>query len=319
MQHNYSEQLVSIIIPIYNVEQYLERCLNSVKNQTYLNLEILLIDDGSNDNSGAIADSYAQLDTRFKVFHVPNNGVSQARNLGICHMSGEYVFFLDADDYLPNNSIENLYKHINKDIDVVIGSFYVDDGKIEDGIVFEKERVFSINDNIGISTEYEIAPVWGALFSSNLFKDIRFDKRYFVGEDLVVLNQIYMQCRAVKIIPDKIYYYFTRNDSACRTKFSYKKYTEIYAREKVAEMYNDYPKIQKEYWGKYLVYCMSMYIFIINSEIYKSEYLDDLIIRIRDKIKYVKYIPSIKYKIGVLTIAFFPKIFMKLYKIAKNN
>lgn len=312
--------LVSIIIPIYNIENCLEHCLKSVKNQTYNNIEVLLIDDGSTDGSGLIAENYAIKDSRFKVFHVSNGGVSKARNLGLEIANGEYLFFLDGDDYLPENSIEILSSNINDSIDMVIGGSYsVSDDKIDYYRVFKNNKQFSVKDNIGISTELGVVQVWGILFRKSILQNIEFDEKYFVGEDLLLLNQVYIKCNKVKLISDIVYYYYLRSDSAYHQSFNFKKYTEIYANERTALLFENYPKLQKQYWGKYLFHCLSMYMAVLSSEQYESRYLDDLIIRIRDKIKYVKYIPSIKYKIGVLTIAFFPKIFMKLYKIAKNN
>ena len=102
--------LISIIIPIYNVEKYMEKCLNSVVNQTYNNIEIILIDDGSKDKSREICDNYAKKDNRIKVVHKENNGVSSARNTGIDMSKGKYITFIDSDDYIDTDYIETLYK-----------------------------------------------------------------------------------------------------------------------------------------------------------------------------------------------------------------
>lgn len=98
--------LVSVIVPVYNVEKYLPRCLNSLVNQTYENLEILLVDDGSVDSSGEICDAYAAKDNRIRVFHIPNGGVSNARNMALDNMAGEYVTFVDSDDWLNDKWIK---------------------------------------------------------------------------------------------------------------------------------------------------------------------------------------------------------------------
>lgn len=115
---------VSIVVPIYNVEKYLKECLDSLVNQTYKRIEILLIDDGSKDFSPHICDEYEKMDNRIQVFHIENAGVSNARNLGIQHATGEWIMFLDSDDYLEENAIEKMLEVAErKNVDVV-GSFY---------------------------------------------------------------------------------------------------------------------------------------------------------------------------------------------------
>ncbi|PTL32775.1 hypothetical protein C7120_10825 [Prevotella sp. oral taxon 376] len=106
--------LISIIVPIYNVEQYIHFCLDSLKNQTYPNLEIFLIDDGSTDNSGKICDSYSLSDSRFHIIHQENKGVSEARNTGLRRACGEYIYFVDGDDFIIPTAIEVLYNAIIK-------------------------------------------------------------------------------------------------------------------------------------------------------------------------------------------------------------
>lgn len=100
------EPLLSIIVPIYNVEQYLERCIESIINQTYKNLEIILVDDGSKDNSGTIADTYASKDNRIKVIHKENGGLSDARNHGLDQAKGKYIIFIDSDDFIDSSMCE---------------------------------------------------------------------------------------------------------------------------------------------------------------------------------------------------------------------
>ena len=101
-------KLVSVIIPVYNVERYLKKCIDSILNQTYKNLEIILVDDGSTDCSSKICDEYAKNDTRILVIHKANGGQSEARNIGISESKGEYIFFVDSDDYIEYNAIETM-------------------------------------------------------------------------------------------------------------------------------------------------------------------------------------------------------------------
>lgn len=124
---------VSIIIPVYNAEKYIKQCFDSIVNQTYRDFEVIIIDDGSKDNSGNISDEYAKRDNRFKVFHLKNQGAGQARNIGLDKSKGEYIFFIDADDWL---NIDAIQKHIDeiKEVDMVIGcsnNCYFDNDKFK--------------------------------------------------------------------------------------------------------------------------------------------------------------------------------------------
>ena len=115
-----NEPLISVIVPVYNVENYLRECLESIRNQTYRNLEVFLINDGSTDNSGIICEEYAAKDNRFTVIHQENAGASSARNRGIESAIGKWITFIDADDYVESNYLETLAKHIAKENDVLI-------------------------------------------------------------------------------------------------------------------------------------------------------------------------------------------------------
>ena len=114
------QPLISIIVPVYNAEQYLEKCVNSIINQTYTNLEIILVDDGSPDNCGAICDEYAKKDSRIKVIHKSNGGVSSARNRALECLTGEYVAFVDSDDYIHQDYINVLYNALSDGVDLSI-------------------------------------------------------------------------------------------------------------------------------------------------------------------------------------------------------
>ena len=131
--------LISVIVCIYNVEQYLPQCLESIIRQTYKNLEIILIDDGSFDQSGKICDYYQRQDCRIKVIHKSNGGLVKARKSGLYHATGNYVIFVDGDDYIEENLCECMYLAIkNKDVDFVHANFYENESKICNGIKEKK-------------------------------------------------------------------------------------------------------------------------------------------------------------------------------------
>lgn len=128
---NTATPLISVIVPVYNVETYLPQCIESLLNQKYQNLELLLIDDGSSDGSGAICDRYERLDKRVKAFHKENGGVSSARNLGLDHACGEWIAYVDSDDYVSPDYLQDLYTALQPGTDLVIERFrmFRDDGK----------------------------------------------------------------------------------------------------------------------------------------------------------------------------------------------
>lgn len=125
------DDLISVIVPVYNVEKYLHKCINSILNQTYKNLEIILIDDGSTDNSGKICDEYALKDNRIKVIHKENGGLSSARNAGLDICSGDYIGFVDSDDYIAEDMYEYLYVNLKKIMRMLLCVIFIMFLKIE--------------------------------------------------------------------------------------------------------------------------------------------------------------------------------------------
>lgn len=134
--------LISVIVPVYNVERYLRQCLDSLINQTYNELEVIMVDDGSKDSSGKICDEYSEKYDNFKVVHKENAGLGMARNTGFEHIKGEYVTFVDSDDYLEPDCIATLYNELrNKDVDMCKGGFkrVIDSGKIVSNRIYDNE------------------------------------------------------------------------------------------------------------------------------------------------------------------------------------
>ena len=173
------ENKVSVIIPVYKVEKYLEKCIDSVINQSYSNLEIILVDDGSPDNCGKICDKYAKKDNRIRVIHKTNGGLSDARNNGIKIATGNYIAFIDSDDYVTEDYIEYLLKLIidnNSDISIVM-PYEVDENYIVKKI-FKREKIYNYNSNDALKTmlyqkKFETS-AWGKLFKKNVVNGIYF-------------------------------------------------------------------------------------------------------------------------------------------------
>lgn len=191
---------VSVIIPVYKVEKYIHKCVDSVLNQTYKNLEVILVDDGSPDNCPSICDEYAQNDERVRVFHKENGGLSSARNLGLKNMTGEYVNFIDSDDYIELPMIEAMLDKLTKEN----GDVAICLEKRDNEILFEKDIYKNIlEDKIG-------SQIWRYLFRSDIFQDgIRFPIGRFV-EDVAVLDKLLYKKKIV-YVPERFYNYYFDN------------------------------------------------------------------------------------------------------------
>lgn len=219
---------VSVIIPVYNAEKFLKKTINSVLSQTYSNLEIILINDGSTDNSRLICENFKKADNRIKLINKENAGVSSARNDGINLATGTYITFVDSDDYINRNFIEsaiNIFK--SKKVDLVKFNFY------KKGKHFKLKHYYSlpINEKIAsndirikniVFNSDDLCPCWGIVYKSSIAKKIRFDKNIKVGEDfLYVIN--YLKNSKTLFISNERYYYYVINQSSVTHSFNLKK------------------------------------------------------------------------------------------------
>lgn len=215
--------LISVIVPVYNVEKYLRQCLDSLLQQSYRDLEIIMVDDGSQDSSGEICEEYAAKDSRIKVIHKQNEGLGFARNSGLEISTGKYVTFIDSDDVAECDLVEQLMKEVvDKDVDTCIGGFkrIAEDGKV----VFQESyarEAFSGNDvynklfarMLGSAPDAHDAirmSVWNVLYSMDIIRkhNIRFpSERVFISEDIVWDSEYYRYAQAVSVIGSTAYHY----------------------------------------------------------------------------------------------------------------
>lgn len=208
---------ISIIIPVYNAEIYLRECIDSVLCQDFRDMELILVDDGSTDNSGSICDEYSTEDSRVKVIHGENKGVSVARNKAIDISNGLWVFFCDSDDILMPNALQNLFDAtINADnTDIILGCSYVlKDGK------YKPLNKLHIAEYKNSYNNMSHSALWGYLFRASLIKknNIRFVPGLAYTEDGVFMTTYSIQSRAMKTIPAYVYAYRKHNTSACANK-----------------------------------------------------------------------------------------------------
>lgn len=259
--------LISIIVPVYKVEDYLEKCIESILNQTYKNIEIILVDDGSPDRCGKICDDYAIKDNRIKVIHKKNGGLSEARNYGINIASGEYILFIDSDDYIDKNMCEILIKEAKKnDSDIVICNYY----NVKENDYFINKM--SITNNKILLTNLEMMKifflkgysetiiVWNKLYKKKLFytnENIRFP----VGklhEDIFTIYKLYYIANKIVVVNKPLYYYVQRKESIMG-KFSEK---NIIAHMDCIKEYYIFSK-NKKINMKYMVQIASLRIYLL--------------------------------------------------------
>jgi len=214
---------ISIIIPIYNTEPYLRRCLDSVLSQSFEDFELLLIDDGSRDASGTICDEYARKDKRIKVFHKANGGVSAARNVGLEHAKGEWIYFVDADDEVLPNGLQALIGGISDDVDIVMGGLEKCDG--QGNVLYEMEKgpdLLSKRD--GILINYGASKVcagnWGWMtirfFRNTILQhnNIRFDDDVVYNEDELFVVRYLCACKGLThYVNTSVYRYYESTNS----------------------------------------------------------------------------------------------------------
>ena len=214
-------ELISVIVPVYNVAPYLDRCVKSIVDQTYKNLEIILVDDGSTDASGDMCDAWAKRDGRVRVIHKPNGGQSDARNAGIDLSTGDYLTFADSDDWLDISMLETLYAAIRNDCGVdmaVCGLALVYDDKPKKrlcpgtGRIYSVTRDEAIHDVLHYHLPVSSASVCDKLYARHLWDTVRFPVgTYF--EDAYVRSRMYIQCEKIAVVDQDLYFYYQRENS----------------------------------------------------------------------------------------------------------
>ncbi len=202
--------LISIIVPVYKVEPFIERCLDSVITQTYRNLEIILIDDGSPDNCGAICDEYALRDDRIHVFHQENRGVSASRNAGLDVVTGDYIVFVDSDDYIAPDMIEGVVREAEREsADIVIFDYFIDNAKEVHAVktLDSIKSLEQIQEMILMDTYPSY--LWNKFYRAALFDNVRMSLRKF--EDLMVMPHVFLKARKITYLPVPYYYNHANN------------------------------------------------------------------------------------------------------------
>lgn len=321
-------ELISVIIPVYNVEKYLNKCIDSIVNQTYKNLEIILVDDGSLDKSSQLCDEWAKRDNRINVIHKVNGGVSSARNYGLEISKGEYISFVDSDDWVDKNTYQELLCHIKKDIDFV--SF----GVLEE---YDTETYQILNsNNYQIYKQKQILNhilddnsvagyVCNKLFKRSIIGSEKFDETLMSCEDIDFCTRISVMCNSIIHVDAKFYHYRRRNDSMTgEYKYNPYKLSVLTAYENIMPIFfkydvNDYYKLERNY----LKIALN-----IKGRMVVSKVKDDLVLtRLNDIInKYFAKVVmdsnnSIIVKANIVLTRFFPSLLLKIkqYVLSKRR
>lgn len=323
--------LISIIIPVYNMEKYLNNCLDSVINQSYSNLEILLIDDGSTDRSSKICKEYSKKDNRIKYYKKKNGGLSSARNYGINKCTGKYIGFIDSDDIIHKDMFKILYNNIIKSNA---------DMSICEVTRFNKEPNYYITDNYQIYNNIDVLKIIledrkifnfavNKLYKKELIKDIKFPLNK-VQEDVGTIYKFIINTKKIVYTESRLYGYYTRNDSLSNfltKKFIYDYFELLDIRAKDLKEYNlnNYIELNKAN------VILGIFINIsFNKDILKDKeikkYLDNKLKELKILYKNIRNINTLKSNILICILLFnqnifyiFYKYYFKLIKNRKNN
>ena len=260
--------LISVIVPVYRVEEYLERCVKSILSQTYENLEVILVDDGSPDQCPAICDACAEKDARVKVIHQENKGLSGARNAGIDAASGEYLAFVDSDDYVSPHFIEELYQLL-QDTGCAIGqcrfSYVKGDGLVEEGdSAFCIYRGESLMEQLYGPEEKATCFVvaWNKLYRAELFKEtgIRYPEGR-IHEDEATTYRLFHEAKKLAFLDRELYGYYTENGGSITSVFSAKRLQWLTAHEERIAFFkkNGYEKLLPAAYRKLCDACITFY------------------------------------------------------------
>lgn len=232
---------ISVVIPVYNTEKFLEKCLNSVINQTFNDFEVICINDGSTDNSESVLNSFAKQDNRIKIINQQNRGVSIARNEGLKIAKGDYISFIDSDDSVAPNYLENLYNAIiSTGADIAVTSIIrIKKGKEKYRVKYDEIKTYTtLQDKIDICKIPDCSYVWNKLYKSELAKRFKFKEGVFF-EDVLWIPEVVKNANKVVTVPDTYYIYFNNPNSIVQRCPSAKKQEDVYNAKKYAIQFFD--------------------------------------------------------------------------------
>lgn len=310
-----SKDLISIIVPVYNVEKYINKCLESIINQTYSNLEIILVNDGSTDDSGKICDNYAKKDERIRVVHQKNCGQSIARNNGLKHANGKLVAFSDSDDFLENDCIEYLYNLMQKfnadisicDLQVVYKNIIKNrNTKIVESVETPSVSIFKML----YGTSYYISPC-AKLFKKELFDNVNFPES-MQFEDVGTLYKLLCKSKNIACSNMKKYYYIMHDNSTINKSFNIKQFDLITMTNKMCDdLISDFPQYGDAILRRRVYAYISTLCRIISSSNEFEKEKREIINYINSNRRFILFNSKVPFrdKIAVFSLMFGEKVF----------
>lgn len=253
------EPLISVIIPMYNAEVYIKKCIASVTKQLYENIEIIIIDDGSTDNSYKICEGIKNLDNRIILLYQKNSGVSNARNTGLKKANGKYVTFVDADDYIDEEYLQSLYYGMVKlKVDAMICDYYYEIKPSKKKYKSGKSKVFSSKEAIinMLNTVQFDSSICCKLFLTEMAKNILFKEKYCIAEDLLFNYYLFKNCKKIGYLDQKYYHYVQHSNSAIHSALTHKKIESLKVFEELLGDCQD-KEIQYAIISKYISICFN--------------------------------------------------------------
>ncbi len=310
--------LVSIIVPVYNTSKYLEKCLYSLINQTIKNIEIIVVNDGSTDNSLEIINKISKEDERIKVYSKKNGGLSSARNYGIEKSTGKYIGFVDSDDYVREDMYEILKKNLeDNSADMSICRWYLVENEIKRECNFKTENiVLNSEDTINVLLSHSSFDnfIVTKLYKRELFDDIRFDEGKLL-EDLLIMYKLINKSRLISLCSEPLYYYVQRNNSITNNlnkELNEKCFDAFVVRKN--DLQKMYPKLNKKINSNYFTANKLYFMISLRSKNRNKAFEKDRIKCMRKNIKYVWIDNSIPFRVKISStlISMFPYLYFML-------
>lgn len=320
--------IISIIVPVYNVEEYLQRCIDSILNQRFKDFELILINDGSTDNSLKICKEYSLSDSRVKVINKENGGLSSARNAGINIAKGKYIGFVDSDDWINEEMYQTLYNLLQEyDCDIAECCYK----KVYDEKIIEKQKKryeISILSNIKILESMYVNNFAGStisvnkLYKSSLFKNIRFPEGK-LNEDQFTTYKIYFNSRKVVSINREMYYYYQSGNSITRSEFSIKKLDAIEAIESSKRFFEKNNLYDLVLWNDtlYSFVLIKYYIILLENAEFDNKYRNSILEKFRGRFWLFIKNEHISIREKFLLVLFYvsPKLYIFIMRIRNGG
>lgn len=324
-----SNPKISIIVPIYNVEKYLPKCIDSILSQTFSDFELILVDDGSPDNCEEICDNYANIDSRIRVVHKENGGLSAARNTGIEMAKGQYLGFIDSDDYIDEKMYEVLYTNaISFSSDIIVCDFlkvFEDETQIKsksktNSKITHFTNKEALNQLYSKDKEQRWVIVCNKLFKRTLFTNLAF-KVGKLYEDEFIAHKLLYSCSKVTLITEPLYYYVQRKNSIVGSAFSVKKLDRVYALDDRAEFFRGIREIQLHHEAQRQFMDVFFWYYIkTNFEVQHAKAALSKLKKVFNRnLLFLLRNPLItkKNKVALILFAIHPFVYFKVFKIIK--